>query len=105
DVAAAPPEKRAALEAARRRGQRVCGRATGLDLNEEEPGTEFTPAVPFVTAFSGIVGAAQTTRRLFGAGGGSVHFQFSFLSYRARTMRMRCASDCECRSRHGRAVA
>lgn len=105
DVASAPPEKRAALEEARQRGQRVCGRATGLDLNEEEPGTEFTPAVPFVTAFSGIVGAAQTTRRLLGAGEGSVHFQLSFLSYGARKMRMRCASDCECRSRRGRAAA
>jgi hypothetical protein len=75
DVASAPLEKRAALEQARRRGQRVCGRATGLDLNEEEPGTAFTPAVPFVTAFSGIVGAAQTIRELLGAGEGSLHFQ------------------------------
>jgi hypothetical protein len=70
-----------------------------------EPGTAFTPAVPFVTAFSGIVGAAQTIRELLGAGEGSLHFQFSFLSYRARTMRMRCASDCECQTRRGRAAA
>jgi hypothetical protein len=105
DVASAPPETRAALEEARRRGQRVCGRATGLDLNEEAPGSDFTPAVPFVTAFSGIVGAAQTTRQLLGAGEGSVHFQLSFLSYRARKVRMRCASDCECRGHRGRAVA
>lgn len=98
DIAAAPTETRAALEAARIGGQLVCGRATQLDLNQEEPGSEFTPAVPFVTAFSGIAGAAQTARVLLGMGEGSLHFQFSFLSYRGRKMRMRCPSNCECQA-------
>jgi molybdopterin/thiamine biosynthesis adenylyltransferase len=104
DVAAAPPEKRAALDAARVGGQRVCGRATALDLHEEESIPDFTPAVPFVTAFSGIVGAAQTARAVLGTGEGSLHVQFSFLSYRIRKLRMRCSSSCECQGRR-RAVA
>ena len=96
DVATAPPEKRAMLEEARRRGQRICGRATELDLHEEDGSGAFTPAVPFVTAFTGIAAAAQLTRQLMGAGEGSLHFQFSFLTYRSREMRMRCPADCEC---------
>lgn len=99
DIAAAPTERRAALEVARRSGQRVCGSATALDLGDEEHAGAFTPAVPFVTAFSGIVGAAQTARLLCGGGRGSLHFQFSFLSYRGRTMRMRCSPTCECQGR------
>ncbi|MEK6274328.1 MAG: ThiF family adenylyltransferase [Actinomycetota bacterium] len=102
DVAAAPPDKRETLEAARRRGERVCGRATDLDLHEEGSSGAFTPAVPFVTGFAGIVGAAQTARQLMGAGEGSIHFQFSFLSYRVRKMRMRCKDGCECVARRSK---
>jgi hypothetical protein len=39
-------------------GQRICGRATQLDLHEEGSSDTFTPAVPFVTAFSVIAAAA-----------------------------------------------
>jgi hypothetical protein len=99
DIAAAPTDMRAALESARRSGQRVCGRATALDFGDEDASIDFTPAVPFVTAFSGIVGAAQTARLRTGGGEGSLHFQFSFLSYRGRKMRLRCASSCECQRR------
>lgn len=97
DVAAAPPEKKAALAEARQRGQRICGRVGDLDLNEEEYSPEFAPAVPFVTAFTGIVAAGQTVAMLLGAPRRSLHFQFSFLSYRQRTVRTRCAPTCECR--------
>lgn len=96
DVAAAPPEKQQALNDAMRRGQRICGRATEFDLHEERQADTFTPAVPFVTALSGILGAAQTTRQLMGQADGSLHFQFSFLSYRGRKTLMRCSPDCEC---------
>lgn len=99
DIAGAPPDKREHLAAAQARGQRICGRAAALDLGKEQPGVAFTPAVPFVTAFAGIVGAAQTARLSGGGGEGSLHFQFSFLSYRARKVRMRCAPTCECQTR------
>jgi hypothetical protein len=97
DIAAAPAEKRAALEDARRRGQPICGRVGDLDLREEESSPDFTPAVPFVTAFTGIVAAAQTMRLLVGEPPSSLHFQFSFLSYRCRRLDLRCSPACECR--------
>jgi hypothetical protein len=57
DIAAAPPDKRPALEDVRRRGRLICGRVGNLDLNEEEHSSGLTPAVPFATAFTGVVGA------------------------------------------------
>jgi hypothetical protein len=59
DIAVAPADKRAVLEDARRRGQPICGRVGDLDLREEGDSPDFTPAVPFVTAFTGIVAAAR----------------------------------------------
>jgi len=99
DIAAAPAEKRAALQAARARGQAVCGRVGDLDLNEEEYSADFTPAVPFVTAFAGIAAAAQTARLLAGGPLTSMHFQFSFISYRSRRLDMKCDPGCACRDR------
>jgi hypothetical protein len=99
DIAAAPADKRAALEDARRRGQPICGRVGDLDLGEEQDSPGFTPAVPFVTAFTGIVAAAQTMRLLLGEPPSSLHFQCSFLSYRSRRMGLKCAPACECRIR------
>ena len=105
DIAAAPPEKRQMLEDAHRRDQRICGRATQLDLHEEQSSVAFTPAVPFVTAFSGIVGAAQTARHLMEQSAGSIHFQFSFLSFQGRRLQMRCSSKCECQERRDRVAS
>jgi len=99
DIAVAPAEKRAALEDARRRGQPICGRVGDLDLCEEEDSPDFTPTVPFVTAFTGIVAAAQTMRLLRGEPLSSLHFQFSFRSYRCRRLEMKCAATCECSAR------
>lgn len=96
DIAAAPPEKRPALEDARRCGQPICGRVGELDLNDEEYSRRFTPAVPFVTAFTGIVAAAQTIKAKLEPPLASLHFQFSFKSYRSRVLKMRRAADCEC---------
>jgi hypothetical protein len=95
DIAAAPASKRPGLEEARRQRRPICGRVGDLDLNEEEYTSNFTPAVPFVTAFAGIVGAAQTMKaRLEPLS--SLHFQFSFSSYRSRTLKMHSSENCEC---------
>jgi hypothetical protein len=98
DIANAPPEKQAALEEACRQGTPICGRVGDLDLYEEEAASEFTPAVPFVTAFAGIVAAAQTVRAELGSIS-SIHFQFSFQSYRSRGIPLRCRSACQCQNR------
>jgi len=98
DIVAAAPGKQPGLEQARRLGRPICGRVGDLDLNEEEYSAEFTPAVPFVTAFTGIVAAAQTVKAKLEPLA-SLHFQFSFSSYRSRILKIHSAKDCEC-NRH-----
>src|SRR5690242_6062075 len=103
DVAAASEDTRPALERSRAAGQLICGRVTEQNLRFERPDRNFTPAVPFVTAFSGLVGAAATMRWLMGyRDGADLHFQHSFGSGRARTLRMRCDPGCDCRAQSGR---
>jgi hypothetical protein len=107
DIAAAPPDKRPGLEEARQRKRPICGHISDLDLNEEEYSTDFTPAVPFVTAFTGIVAAAQTMKADLEPLT-SLHYQISFNSYRSRVLKMRSAEYCECaqhRRGNGRIVA
>ncbi len=58
---------------------------------------DFAPAVPFVTAFSGIRGAAETMKWLMGHRCvHSLHFQHSFESGRSRALDMTCNPGCEC---------
>lgn len=66
-----------------------------LDLEGDDP--DFAPAVPFVTSFSGIVGAAETMKWLMGERHArSLHFQRSFQSGCNRAIQMKCEPDCEC---------
>ena len=58
DVAAAPPEKRQALERARAQGQLVCG-GPATSIHEEEYSETFTPAV-LLPPVHRVVGYAQT---------------------------------------------
>jgi ThiF family len=95
DIACAPLDKRPGLKEARRHRRPICGRVGDLDLNEEEYSSEFAPAVPFVTAFAGVVAAAQTVKAALEPLA-SLHFQFSFSSYRSRVLKMRHSPDCEC---------
>jgi len=63
---------------------------------------DFAPAVPFVTALSGIKGAAETVKWLMGQRyPHSLHFQHSFESGRARALGMVCNPDCECQVSRG----
>jgi hypothetical protein len=95
DVATAPAGMRAGLEAARSRGQLLCGRITEQLLAADNPGDDFAPAVPFVTGLSGIIGAAETMKWLLGISRPR-HYQFDFRSLRGRALNLRCDADCAC---------
>jgi hypothetical protein len=95
DVAAAPAAHREALEAARRVGRLVCGRITDHNLYEEGYAADFAPAVPFVSALSGIVGAAETTKALMGLSQ-PLHQQFEFRTMRGRSLQLERSPVCEC---------
>jgi hypothetical protein len=95
DVACAPPEHREALEGARRSGRLVCGRITDHNLYEEGYAAEFAPAVPFVSAFSGMVGAAETVKALMGLSV-PLHDQFEFRTMHGRRLELERSAGCEC---------
>jgi len=84
-----------------RSGTQICGRITEQNLTMEGYDPDFAPAVPFVTCFSGVVGAAETMKYLMGISG-SFHYQRNFLSSRGRALQMKCNSSCECRREQGR---
>lgn len=97
DIDAAPPDKRPALERARQQGQLICGRVTEQNLKLEGYDPDFAPAVPFVTAFSGVIGAAETIKCLMGhRNRRSLHYQRNFQSSRGRALEMKCDVGCEC---------
>jgi hypothetical protein len=96
DVAAAPPEFQSALDAARKRGQLLCGRVTEHHLHEEGYSDDFAPAVPFVSAFSGVAGAAATVKAVMGWSE-PLHYQFDFRSLKGRVLKLVADQDCECR--------
>jgi hypothetical protein len=93
DVAAAAPNLQRGLEGAE--GTLICGRITHQNLNMEGHDPNFAPAVPFVTAFSGVIGAAETMKYLMGCSK-PFHYQQNFLSYRGRALQMKCEHQCEC---------
>jgi hypothetical protein len=68
---------------------------TDHHLNEEEYSPDFAPAVPFVSAFAGIAGAAETLKLLLGEAR-PLHQQFDFRTMRIRAIDLQCRDDCEC---------
>lgn len=78
-----------------RSGTQICGRITEQNLTMEGYDPDFAPAVPFVTCFSGVLGAAETMKYLMGISG-SFHYQRNFMSNRGRALQMKCNSSCEC---------
>jgi hypothetical protein len=98
EIEVAPVDKQAGLRAAL--GKPRCGHINRLSLEMEGYAPDFAPAVPFVTAFSGVVGAAETMKWLMGQRySDSLHFQRSFASGRSRALKMKCAPNCECQAR------
>ena len=81
-------------------GKPRCGHINRHSLELEGYDADFAPAVPFVTAFSGIVGAAETMKWLMGhRHSHSLHFQKSFESGRVKALEMKCDPSCECQLR------
>lgn len=100
DIETAEPALRPRLTA----GTLICGRVTEQNLRMEAHDPNFAPAVPFVTAFSGVVGAAETMKYLMGWSQ-PLHYQQNFLSFRGRALQMRCDNQCECQTaRNGQKI-
>ena len=99
DVAQAPPEHRARLQAAVESGQLVCGYINQASLTEMSADEGFAPAAPFVGALTGARAAAITVALLTGYHvPGGLRWQYSFSSNRARTSVLRCCDTCECQT-------
>ena len=96
DVDLATAEKKEELRAAL--GKPRCGFANLRSLNFEFSREDFAPAVPFVTTFTGVIGAGETLKWLLRTkdGDGSMHFQHSFMSGRSRALQLECYPKCEC---------
>ncbi len=95
EIDAAPSNMKAELQVAL--GKPRCGYINRRSLEFEGYERDFAPAVPFATAFSGIVGAAETMKWLMGHRyPHSLHFQKSFESGRIRALQMKCEPSCEC---------
>jgi len=97
EIDAAGDDHRASLQTAL--GKPRCGYINHRTLELESHDPDFAPAVPFVTSFSGIAGAAETMKWLMGERHAhSLHFQRSFLSGRNRALQMKCEPECECQT-------
>ena len=95
EVDAAPDDKKVELQKAI--GKPRCGHINRQSLEMEGYDQHFAPAAPFVTASSGIRGAAETMKWLMGRRyPHSLHFQHSFESGRSRALDMICSPGCEC---------
>ncbi len=100
EVDAAPADKKAELQKAI--GKPRCGHINRQSLEMEGYDPHFAPAVPFVTASSGVKGAAETMKWLMGRRyPHSLHFQHNFKSGRARALDMICNPGCECQEAYG----
>jgi len=98
DVAQAPPEHRARLQAAADAGQLLCGFINQASLTTTSAGENYAPAAPFVSALTGARAAAITVALLVsGNVPGGLRWQYNFLSNRARTAVISCSDMCECR--------
>lgn len=85
EIEAAPVDKQPELRTAL--GKPRCGHINRQSLQMEGYDVDFAPAVPFVTGFSGVVGAAETVKWLMGhRHPDSLHFQKSFESSRSRAL-------------------
>jgi hypothetical protein len=60
---------------------------TDHNLHEEGYSDEFAPAVPFVSALSGIIGAAETMKALRGLSA-PLHHQFDFRTMHGRRLHL-----------------
>src|SRR5260370_11372111 len=97
EIEAAPEDNRAALQ--KSLGRPRCGYINRQTLEMETLDPHVAPALPFVTAMTGVVGAAETLKWLMGHRyRHSLYFQKSFESSRSKALQMKCEPNCECQS-------
>ena len=95
DVDRGPIDNRPSLQSAI--GKTRCGYVNRHTLEMEEFDRDFEPAAPFVTAFSGVIAAAETMKSLMRVRHeNSLHYQMSFRSGLLRALQMKCNPECEC---------
>ena len=97
EIEVAPANKQAELQKAL--GRPRCGYINRQSLEMEGLDPHFAPAVPFVTALTGVVAAAETMKWLMGHRyPHSLYFQKNFESGRSKALELKCESSCECQS-------
>jgi hypothetical protein len=97
DIDSAPAEHRDSLESARSQRRQICGYISAHNLGYEEHSDQFAAAAPFLSALSGVFGAAATMRALMGMAT-PIHYQFDIRTFNSRPIRMRCFEDCACQT-------
>jgi hypothetical protein len=97
DIDSAPPRHRAALVRARNERRQICGYISTHNLGYEQDSDEFAAAAPFLSALSGVFGAAATTRALMGMAI-PIHHQFDIRTFRGRALNMGCGAGCGCQT-------
>jgi hypothetical protein len=98
DVRRAPAGHRAAIEAARRRGERRCNLITAADLGiGEGRGTDYIGSAPFSALLAGVFAAGELLKsRGLTLNRDGTLAMYHFVSRNVYTERTRCAHDCEC---------
>lgn len=107
DVRKAPLERRAAIEAARQRGERRCNVITAADLGiGDGRGDDYIGSAPFSALLAGVFAAGEFIKaRGLGLDGDGTLAMYHFVSRNVYTERTRCASGCECAGRAGESDA
>ena len=95
DIDSAPQHQRDALESARNERRQICGYISTYNLSHEQDSDQYVAAAPFLSALSGVFGAAATMRALMGMAS-PIHHQFDLRTFSSRFLRMECSSDCAC---------
>jgi hypothetical protein len=97
DIDSAPPQHRESLESAKSQRRQICGYISTYNLNYEEDSDRFVAAAPFLSALSGVFGAAATMRALLDMST-PIHHQFDMRSFDSRPLHMACFADCICQT-------
>jgi hypothetical protein len=98
DVRGAPLERRGAIEAARRRGERRCNLITAADLGVGNGrGDDYIGSAPFSALLAGVFAAGELVKaRGLGVNCDGRLAMYHFVSQNVYTEHTRCGHGCEC---------